>query len=87
MAWDSSRPVMPHVGPKLNETDYLEGLARQELAYAKPGEDVYIETGGPAGSKASPPATDTAPAVGAESSAEDQPGFFERLLTGFLDLF
>ncbi len=30
---------------KLSETGYLETLARQQLTYARPGEDVYIVTG------------------------------------------
>lgn len=30
---------------KLAEADYLESLAREDLTYARPGEDVYIVTG------------------------------------------
>jgi cell division protein FtsB len=30
---------------KLAEADYLESLARKDLTYARPGEDVYIVTG------------------------------------------
>jgi cell division protein FtsB len=30
---------------KLSESDYLETLARQQLSYARPGEEVYIVTG------------------------------------------
>jgi cell division protein FtsB len=30
---------------KLSETGYLETLARQQLTYARPGEDLYIVTG------------------------------------------
>ena len=38
---------------KLGEAGYLETLARQELTYAKPGEQVYIMTGGGEGASTS----------------------------------
>jgi hypothetical protein len=34
---------------RLGQADYLESLARQELTYARPGEDLYIITGLPGG--------------------------------------
>jgi Septum formation initiator len=61
---------------KLNETGYLEGLARQELTYARPDEELYIVTGLPGGDSSAPTAeadrADTggaAPAPGTEIGA------------------
>ena len=45
---------------KLSETGYLEGLAREELTYARPDEELYIVTG----SSAKPSAGSDAPGLG-----------------------
>ena len=36
--------LQAHLG-KLTETGYLESLAREDLTYARPGEEVYVITG------------------------------------------
>ena len=122
---------------RLAEADYLESLAREELTYARPGEDVFIITspdgeetpgvagdeGDPAGNGGAVPedggaADGDASGVGDASSdgdaadgdasgdgctgvegeavedgdalgdgASGEPGFFERLLSGFLAIF
>ena len=61
---------------RLSEADYLESLARQDLAYARPGEELYIitEAGGGAGQAGS--AYGTGQAGGS--------GFLERLLAPLL---
>jgi cell division protein FtsB len=56
---------------RLSEVDYLESLARQDLSYARPGEELYIVTsadGGPASA---------ADLGGASSNGS---GFIERVL-------
>ncbi len=64
---------------KLGEAGYLESLARQQLTYAKPGEEIYII---PAGGGD----TDQhAESQIAESGQER--GFLERLLSSLSDLF
>ncbi len=94
---------------RLSESDYLETLARQQLTYARPGEDLYIVTGsedsvagGSTGDSGVPVVTPGLGAaletsLGANGSLptgnaedlvapDDQPGFFERLLSGIRDL-
>ena len=65
---------------KLGEAGYLESLARGQLTYAKPGEEVYIV---PAEDEAA--STETT-----ESSAEttgEKPGLLERILSAIGDIF
>jgi cell division protein FtsB len=69
---------------KLTEAEYLETLAREELTYARAGEDVYIVTAAPEDPGATEPGADGEPASG---SAADEPGPLERWLSAFLDLF
>jgi cell division protein FtsB len=76
---------------KLSEAGYLESLARQELTYARPGEQVFILTGGAGSSDASAGAAqnagdagDTAPSAPGTAT---HPGFLERLLTAIAGLF
>jgi cell division protein FtsB len=54
---------------RLEKTGYLEALARKQLAYAKPGEDVFIIQGLPA--SASLPGSDVTPSEQAAQSADD----------------
>jgi cell division protein FtsL len=62
---------------KLSEAGYLESLARQQLTYAKPGEEIYIV-----------PAEETAPPTGESASSETQErGWLERILSALGDLF
>lgn len=85
---------------RLTEASYLETLAREELAYARPGEELYVvtETGelgeaesgaADAGIQTSNITGDAAGSSNGEGSASDsfEPGFFERLVRTFLDLF
>jgi cell division protein FtsB len=86
---------------KLTEADYLESLARQELTYARPGEDVYIITdsaeegtdaaGVANGEGESLEGADGAGAADGTSPATseptDEPGLLERALSAFLGLF
>lgn len=57
---------------RLSEADYLESLARQDLSYTRPGEELYIVTGASGGTSAG--SNDT---VTGQSGA---PGFLERVL-------
>lgn len=64
---------------RLGEADYLESLARQDLSYTRPGEELYIVTGMDGGTMAG---------VGSGESATDQdgtPGFLERALAPILE--
>jgi len=65
----------------LGDSTYLEGLARQELTYARPGEDVFIVNGltGDNGSQGG-----TSPATGASAH---KPGLLERFLSALKGLF
>ena len=59
---------------RLSEADYLESLARQDLAYTRPGEELYIVTGmDSAGTSSLSTGLD---GLGADSG----PGFLERIL-------
>ncbi len=60
---------------KLSEADYLESLARQDLSYARPGEELYIVTNVDGGTAAG---TNT----GGLSSGGS--GFLERVLAPLL---
>jgi cell division protein FtsB len=78
---------------RLGEAGYLESLARQELTYVRPGEDLFIVTGL---AKEDASATD-ATAGGAESlpadpesapaGVGDRPGPLERILSAIGGLF
>lgn len=54
---------------RLQKPGYLEALARKELAYAKPGEDVFIIQGLPPAT--SPPGGQVTPSVQAAQDAGD----------------
>jgi cell division protein FtsB len=74
---------------KLTEADYLETLARQELTYARAGEDVYIVTA-PAEQAASASTAESGATGSAEDTttgSADTPGPLERLLSAFIGLF
>jgi cell division protein FtsB len=65
---------------KLGEAGYLESLARGQLTYAKPGEEVYIM----------PADDEAASAETTEGSAEatgEKPGLLERILSAIADIF
>lgn len=87
---------------RLGEAAYLESLARQELTYARPGEEVYIITGSATGSAMgpdtgssleSPAGPDAAQGAAAQGAAADasstlkRPGLLERMLSALGDLF
>ena len=65
---------------KLGEAGYLESLARGQLTYAKPGEEVYIV---PAEDKAASTETTEGPA----EAAGEKPGLLERILSAIGDIF
>lgn len=44
-ALETQRAALRSQLGKLSQPGYVEGLARQELTYARPGEDLYIVTG------------------------------------------
>ncbi len=76
---------------KLSETGYLETLAREQLGYVRPGEELYIVTKSPGdtGSSAGRQG-DTAPgaAVGDPGTDSAQPpGILERLLSAIRGVF
>jgi cell division protein FtsB len=65
---------------KLGEAGYLESLARGQLTYAEPGEEVYII----------PPADDAASTQTTEAAkqeAGEKPGLLERILSALGDIF
>jgi len=73
---------------RLSEADYLESLARQDLAYARPGEELYIVTGLQDAGTLAPGAEDNARAQAGDASETEgsaprptgSPGFLERVL-------
>ena len=76
---------------RLSQADYLESLARQDLSYTRPGEELYIVTGADTGVM---PGSAAATAEASrrtgyrESAANvqgDGAGFLERVLTPILD--
>jgi len=85
---------------KLSESGYLETLARKQLTYVRPGEELYIVTK-PAGDTgnaaaalqtggadaAGTSAATSATASGADASATQSPGFLERVLSAIRGLF
>jgi len=86
---------------KLGQARYLEGLARQELSYARPGEDLYIVTG--LGGDQLPattsgdgsPEAPTGLGIGASGLSVEKPqadgsagpGILERILSAISGLF
>jgi cell division protein FtsB len=88
---------------RLSETSYLETLARQQLTYVRPGEDLYIVTETPGGATDGAGAAGTtaalnAPGLGAgmagqdtgqggDQAPADRPGFFERVISAIRSLF
>jgi cell division protein FtsB len=75
---------------RLSEADYLESLARQDLSYTRPGEELYIVTAADTGVTATTVTGGTTlqngaitPAGGTASSGT--PGLVERVLTPILD--
>jgi cell division protein FtsB len=87
---------------KLSEVGYLESLAREELGYLRPGEELYIVTGleDAAGSGAGTDdgAERDPAAVDGDSSAEteveaatddtaDEPGLLERAISALMGIF
>ncbi len=85
---------------RLGESAYLEALAREEMAYVRPGEELYVVTdpsnsttvsSGRLGLGASLPGAGKGVVSRTDGAAEDsqsaRPGFFERILTAIADLF
>jgi cell division protein FtsB len=76
---------------RLSQADYLESLARQDLSYTRPGEELYIVTGVDIGVTPAPGAGSSGTAqsgANAQSGASTQSGgagFLERVLTPILD--
>lgn len=71
---------------RLSEADYLESLARQDLSYTRPGEELFIVTGLSDSTTSTPQSTVTEDT--SESGVVTQsgaPGFLERVLTPLLD--
>ena len=88
---------------RLSETGHLETLARQQLTYVRPGEDLYIVTGtsggttggaGGAGNTATVPAQglgagmiDQGAGQSGDQAGAEKPGFFERLISRIRGVF
>jgi len=87
---------------KLSEAAYLETLARGELAYVRPGEELYIVTEadpsserGSSGSQlglgviscSDSSTSDELGALTATPSPTARPGFFERILQAITEVF
>jgi cell division protein FtsB len=70
---------------KLTEAGYLESLARQELTYAKPGEEIYVVP--PQDETTAAGAGSASEQAGKEPGAGQKPGFLERILSAIGDLF
>ena len=72
---------------RLGEAGYLESLARQELTYVRPGEDLFIVTGPAKGAASATDATVggagslEADPKGASAGPADRPGLLERILS------
>jgi cell division protein FtsB len=77
---------------RLSERDYLESLARQDLSYTRPGEELYIVTGedesvAPApGASGDDSSLNGSTPSGTGSTYVSGPGFLERALTPILDV-
>lgn len=85
---------------KLSEVSYLETLAREELTYVRPGEELYIVTGPSVGAVSGSAASRGGvgaglpgvmpaggPSEGDQVAGERKPGFLERLLSAIADVF
>lgn len=80
---------------KLSETGYLETLAREQLGYVRPGEELYIvtkppgDTGNVVAAGVVPSATTGSSAVSADTGTDsaESPGILERLLSAIRGLF
>jgi len=66
---------------KLSDPSYLEGLVRQDLTYARPGEDVFIVSGLAGDNSGQAGASPTA------AAATPKPGILERILSALGRLF
>jgi cell division protein FtsB len=77
---------------RLSEKDYLESLARQDLSYTRPGEELYIVTGVDTGATSSSGTSSTevtqngAATSNTGTTQNSGPGFLERVLTPILDI-
>jgi cell division protein FtsB len=72
---------------KLGENGYVESLAREQLTYARPGEEVFILTDDAQGAAAAGTSDTTEGGAAGEPAGAAHPGFFERLLTAIAKLF
>jgi hypothetical protein len=64
-ALEKQKAALQSRSAKLSQAGYLEGLARQELAYVRPDEDLYIITGLPGEDPAAAaPVVEPAPSLG-----------------------
>lgn len=75
---------------RLSQADYLESLARQDLSYTRPGEELFIVTGGSSSAVSTPSSSDgSAAAEGTSDSGvaaqSGTPGFMERVLAPLFD--
>jgi hypothetical protein len=97
-ALETQKAALQSRSDKLSQAGYIEGLARQELAYVRPDEDLYIITGLPGEDPAAAvPVVEPAPSlgIGAASGAAaadgaagaGKPGFLERILSAISGLF
>jgi len=77
---------------RLSQADYLESLARQDLSYARPGEELYIVTGTDNGiGPSTVPIVDEssrseAAVQGATTEGAGGPGFLQRVLMPILEV-
>ena len=83
-ALETQRQQMQQELGKLSEAGYLESLARDELTYARPGEQIYVVSG--AGDASTAGATGSA-ATSAGSNGTDKPGLLERALKAIRGMF
>ncbi len=64
-ALEKQKAALQSRSDKLSQAGYLEGLARQELTYVRPDEDLYIVTGLPGEDPAAAaPVVEPAPSLG-----------------------
>jgi len=78
---------------KLSETGYLETLAREQLTYVRPGEELYIVTrsadgtGAAAGVAVSTESPHAAGSSAPQAGAAQPPGALERAISAIRGLF
>lgn len=76
---------------RLSESEYLESLARQDLSYTRPGEELYIVTGTEDvpgqvdGANGDSTETLGVAAQSGGGASDGSPGFVERVLAPILD--